>query len=122
MFPTGMAGGALFVLRVLLATTLILDGTVHWAVVTSLWILLVFLLPAVCLCIGFLTPYSAILCCLTQFVVLCTIPQRGGLHLVISLLHGAVVAVLGPGGYSIDAVLFGRRVIKFPSGKSFESR
>jgi hypothetical protein len=32
-------------------------------------------------------------------------------HLAISILNAAILAVLGPGAYSIDARIFGRRIL-----------
>jgi hypothetical protein len=117
MFPTGTAGAALFALRVSAAITLLVDGTTHGTLVTSFWILLIFALPAISLCLGILTPYFSVLCCLVQLLVALISDGRNGFHLGISILNSAIVAVLGPGAYSIDARLFGRRLVSVPSRK-----
>jgi hypothetical protein len=38
-------------------------------------------------------------------------------HMVISILTGVALAVLGPGAYSIDARIFGRRLLTVPPRK-----
>jgi hypothetical protein len=32
-------------------------------------------------------------------------------HLAVSILNAAILAVLGPGAYSVDARIFGRRIL-----------
>ncbi len=111
MFPTGVAGAALLLLRILVATNLVWEGTAHWTLVTSVWIVIVFVSPAICLCIGFLAPYFALLGVAIQLVVLYEVGGRHGFHLALSFLFSLVLAALGPGGYSIDAHLFGRKLL-----------
>jgi uncharacterized membrane protein YphA (DoxX/SURF4 family) len=114
MFPAGMAGAALFVLRISVVTSLMVDGTERWALVTSFWILLVFLLLTLLLVLGFLTPYASVVTCLVQLGVLILTGGQNQFHLLISILNCGVLALLGPGAYSIDARIFGRRLLTFP--------
>jgi uncharacterized membrane protein YphA (DoxX/SURF4 family) len=114
MFPTGMAGAALFVLRCTVVASLLVDGAGHWALVTSAWILSALVLAAIFLCLGLLTPYCAVLGCLIQLAVLFLTGGQNTFHLVIYILNSGVLAVLGPGAYSIDARLFGRRLLTVP--------
>jgi hypothetical protein len=114
MFPAGAPGAALFVLRVSVAASLLVDGTAHWALVTSLWILLPIALTALCLCLGLLTPYSASLCCLIELSALTIVAGQDRFHLVIAILTSAVLAILGPGAFSVDARIFGRRLLTVP--------
>jgi uncharacterized membrane protein YphA (DoxX/SURF4 family) len=115
MFPTGTAGAALLVLRVSIAATLVVNGTAHWALVTSFWILLGFALLAIFLCLGLLTPYCSAVGCLVQLYVLWI--GRGGNQFLLlsSILNSGVLAALGPGAYSIDARVFGRKLLTLPS-------
>ena len=76
----------------------------------SFWSALLYVLPALCLIAGFLTPYSAILCCIVQMAEL-VIGGANEFHVAISILDAAILAVLGPGAYSIDARIFGRRIL-----------
>ncbi|MGA8908312.1 MAG: hypothetical protein WB524_11880 [Acidobacteriaceae bacterium] len=110
MFPAGVAGAALIFLRISVVATLMVDGAAHRSLLLSLWTALLYLLPALCLTMGFLTPYSAIVCCIIQLAELVT----GGtneFHLAVSILNAAILAVLGPGAYSVDARIFGRRIL-----------
>ena len=110
MFPAGAAGAALIFLRVSVVATLMVDGAAHRSLLLSVWTALLYLLPALCLIAGFLTPYSAILCCIVQLAEL-VIGGTNQFHLVVSILNAAILAILGPGAYSIDARIFGRRVL-----------
>jgi hypothetical protein len=114
MFPTGTAGAALFVLRISVATTLLVDGTAHWALVTSFWIFLGFAVPALFLSIGFMMPIWSALSCLMEFGVLVLTGGTNGFHLAVSILNSGILAVLGPGAYSVDARIFGRRLLTVP--------
>jgi uncharacterized membrane protein YphA (DoxX/SURF4 family) len=114
MFPLGVPGIALLILRVCVAASLHADGTARWSPVTSPSILLVIVLTTICLILGLLTPFSASLCALLE---LSTFNRAGGqdiFHLVISVLTAATLAMLGPGAYSIDARIFGRRLLSVP--------
>jgi uncharacterized membrane protein YphA (DoxX/SURF4 family) len=115
MFPTGTAGAALFVLRCTVVASLLVDGTFHWALITSSWILAGLVLIGILLCLGLLTPYSAILACFIQVGLLFMTGSQNASHLGISILNSGVLAILGPGAYSIDARLFGRRLLTVPA-------
>ena len=121
MFPTGRAGAALLLLRCAVAALLLFDGTARWTLVTSVWGFLAFAAPALFLCLGFLTPYSALVCALLQAVSLTVTGGHAsfhedafhehGFHLVISIALSLVAALIGPGAYSVDARIFGRRLL-----------
>jgi len=117
MFPTGTAGVALFALRISVAGTLVVDGTAHWSLVTSSWILVEYVLPASFLLLGLLTPYFSVLSALIQIHVLITAGGNDQFHLITSILSSGILAMLGPGAYSVDAHLFGRKLISFPPGR-----
>jgi hypothetical protein len=117
MFPLGLPGVALLVLRVCVAASSFVDGTVHWTIATSPWIFFPIVLTTVCVCLGLLTPVCASLCSFIEFFALVATPKEDMFHLVISMLTGVVLAVLGPGAYSIDARIFGRRLLTVPPRK-----
>jgi hypothetical protein len=114
MFPTGTAGAALFLLRISVAATLVANGIANWAPVTSFWILLAIAVPAILLSLGLLTPYFAAISGLIQLGILLTTGSGSPFHVLISILDSIILAVLGPGAYSIDARLFGRRILTVP--------
>ncbi len=117
MFPTGMAAAALFVLRVSVAATLVVDGPAHWAEAMSFWAFPGCLFLAVCLCLGFLTPYCAVLACIIELGVLFATGGHNAFEGIISVVHSGVVAVLGPGSFSLDGRIFGRRILTVPLRK-----
>ena len=115
MFPTGTAGAALLVLRISVAATLVVNGAAHWAPMASFWIFLGLALVAISLCLGLFTPYSSASGCLIQLYVLCTSEGGNQFLLASSIVNSGVLAALGPGAYSIDARIFGRRLLSLPS-------
>ncbi|MGC4055963.1 MAG: hypothetical protein QM757_44720 [Paludibaculum sp.] len=115
MFPTGVAGVGLLLLRISLAAVLLVDGTGRWSLVTSSWLFLLYGLPSAALCLGFLTPYSALLGCLLEFRALWMTKGTDGFHLATGIVATAVLALLGPGAYSVDGRLFGRRLLNVPA-------
>src|SRR5215813_6082244 len=118
MFPTGMAGVGLLVLRSVVAVTLIAD-TSRRAFLSSVSTVDIFVaLVGLCLCLGFLTPYCAALSCLLELTLLITSGTSNHLQLGMSALTASAQAALGPGAYSVDARLFGRQLIKIPEPDS----
>src|SRR5262249_13396161 len=71
-------------------------------------------LVGVCLFLGFLTPYCAALSCLLELALLVTSGVAKEFQLGMSALTAATTLLLGPEAYSVDARLFGRRLIKIP--------
>ena len=112
MFPTGMAGVALVVLRSVVAITLIADTSKRSFLSSFPIIDVLVALMGLCLCLGFLTPYCAALSCLLEFAFLMTATTSNHLQLGMSALTASAEAALGPGAYSLDARLFGRQLIK----------
>ena len=75
--------------------------------------MLFFLLIAGTLCIGLLTPCVAAIGCLTELAGVWQTGTEPGFHFVLAASNIAVVGMLGPGAYSLDARLFGREVLNF---------
>lgn len=113
MFPTGLVGVALFVLRVSVALTIVVNAAEYWALATSSLIIVAFVLAALSLCLGLLTPYFSLLSALLQTGVLV---YAGGnrFQLVTSIVGCGIISVLGPGAYSMDSRIFGRRLLELP--------
>lgn len=114
MFPTGLVGVALLVLRIFVAITIVINLADHWA--TSPWIIFGSGLAALSLCLGLLTPYFSVLSALLQaggFVY----PGGNRFQLITSIVGSGIVTVLGPGAYSIDSRIFGRKLLELPPKK-----
>jgi hypothetical protein len=117
MFPAGMPGFALLAFRLSIVATLMMGGVAQWAFATSIWLILGITLLAILLSLGFLTPYSASVGALIQFGMLMAGRGRNESHVAIAIVNCGVLAVLGPGAYSIDARCFGWRLLTIPPRK-----
>jgi hypothetical protein len=118
MFPPGVAGAGLLILRVCSASVLLLEAPIHPLDGKSLWLLLLFLLISGTLCVGLLTPYVAAIGCLIELSGLWLPSTQPGFHFLIAALNIASVGMLGPGAYSLDARLFGRKVLNFSADRN----
>lgn len=104
-FPTGGAGIGLLLLRLTAGFCLVIrnrtsfDGT--WPAIS---IGSTAVLSAVLLVVGFLTPVAGIL------AVAAALLGNGSSGVALALVAAALV-LLGPGAYSVDGRLFGRREI-----------
>jgi hypothetical protein len=118
IFPTGMAGVALVVLRSVVAITVIIEtrsfSAPGWTHVLDALVPLVGLF----LFLGFATPYCAALCCIVDFALLVAKGVPNGFQFGMAGLTAASMVALGPGAYSLDARFFGRKLIKIPPGRN----
>jgi hypothetical protein len=117
IFPSGMAGAGLLILRLCSAAVLLLDGRVLSLESKSIWLLLLVLLMSGTLCIGLLTPYAAAIGCLIELTAVWEADAQAAFHFIVAALNIAAVGMLGPGAYSLDARLFGRKLISFSTGR-----
>ena len=79
------------------------------------------------LIIGLITPFAAATVCVIEIVThsflnpaSCSLPACA-LSTVLAAAIGAAIAILGPGGFSVDARLFGLREIIIPTPRSGQS-
>ena len=123
MFPLGGPGIGLLLLRISVAATLglIVASRTGFASIHSLFVGA--LLVSLCLTIGALTPYLSFIVSVYALTNL----FYAGSHLdeLVSaslILNAASLALLGPGAYSVDARLFGRRVVVVPPARDTDHR
>ena len=107
MFPDGLPGLALLLLR--LSTTITLIAGVSSPFQDgSGWHLVGLILLGAALCAGFLTPIAALLAVGVQLLRLSAFTSNP-VWLGVTILNALTLAMLGPGAYSFDALRFGRR-------------
>ena len=108
MFPAGIPGFGLAILRFSAAgagIASVMSGGEN----CSNWICIAFLPFGLALLLGVLTPVSCIGSLAFQGVIINQLGPAGIAHCALSILLATAVLMLGPGAYSIDARLFGRR-------------
>jgi hypothetical protein len=109
MFPGGWPGLALLLLRISVAAALVVSAANGYLSSYHLLVAGVTLI-SISLSIGFLTPYLSATACAFAVVNLLIGHHAGSLNGIFQIFDAAALALLGPGAYSVDARLFGRRV------------
>ncbi len=113
-FPNAWPGAGLFVLRLMLGGVLIADAATALVPSTSWQVMIpaaVELLTAAFIIVGLGTPIVATLVCLLQLGSLLMFDREFEPHLIRAAVSLSL-ALLGPGAWSIDARLFGRRRVE----------
>jgi hypothetical protein len=111
MFAGGTAGVALLILRMCACGFLVICACSHLQVAYSAWPLIGVAITTLLLGFGVFTPIA---CIAGGLVELYCMPHVVGADLwqaVGTLMVFVALGLLGPGAYSIDAKLFGRRLI-----------
>jgi uncharacterized membrane protein YphA (DoxX/SURF4 family) len=117
IFPAGSPGVALIVLRSIVAVRVFAEARTHSTTDCAIPLDILASVVGLSLFLGFLTPYCAAICCVAEFMLVAMSWTPDEFSLWMSALTSGSVAVLGPGAYSVDAKIFGRRLIEVPSGK-----
>jgi uncharacterized membrane protein YphA (DoxX/SURF4 family) len=126
-FPSGRPGAGLFLLRGVLAITVFAQGAAY----LSNWQHLTFVTEAVAvllivvsglLLVGYLTPLASILAGLSNLgsafsslLQPAPSPLAAKAAIALATVIAAALVCLGPGAFSLDARLFGRREIVIPN-------
>ena len=112
-FPGGPPGAGLLLLRAAVALPLIYGGLAAVSAPDPALAALILAAAAALLLVGFWTPIASGLIAVTELGLAWWSPEAPWplLHIVALC---AALALLGPGGYSVDARLFGRKQIQIP--------
>jgi hypothetical protein len=110
MFPAGIPGFGLAILRFCAAAAGI-ASVMSGGESCSTWICAAFLPFGLALLLGVLTPGSCIGSLALQSIIVYQAGTAGLAHCSLSILLATAVLMLGPGAYSVDARLFGRRQV-----------
>lgn len=102
MFPAGLPGVALLVLRNCIAFAL--AGSAF----PSGWQHAAYLLLLSMLCFGLFTP---VVCGIAIAAILFNLAHSPAANIVVLALSTLSLALLGPGAFSIDGRMFGRRIL-----------
>lgn len=115
MFPPGLPGVALLLLRLSVAVALLLDDYAHRGALPG-WIHAAAILISLVVSVGYLTPIAAAAALLHHALVWLAIGSGAdavAVTIVLSL-DALALALLGPGAYSVDSRRFGRRLVVLP--------
>jgi len=103
MFPHGAPGFALLLLRISVAVILLMNAAKCCGTSSARLSFVGVLLISISLTVGFLTPYLSVIACAFAVANLFTGPHAGDAFNVFPIFDAVVLAVLGPGAYSVDA-------------------
>jgi peptidoglycan biosynthesis protein MviN/MurJ (putative lipid II flippase) len=113
MFPTGLPGIALLLLRASVAAALLAESYNHREHLSG-WLEATAILISVALSVGCLTPAAAAIS-VTLHVLLWLDGTLGSTAwATVVCIDAIALALLGPGAYSFDSYRFGRRVVVLP--------
>ena len=113
MFPTGLPGLALLLLRASVAIALLAQAYAHRPDLPG-WAQAIVILISLVISAGYLTPIVALIALALHAFIWSALGAGNDARVVIILLDAVALALLGPGAYSIDSYRFGRRVVVLP--------
>ena len=121
MFPAGLPGVALFLLRTTIAGLLIVSTLSNTpAESITAWKAISLCITCILLCLGAITPLASILSIVIEATSWPVVDGLQAADLTLNMLVSAAMFVLGPGAYSLDSKMFGRRLI-LPNSKLDEA-
>jgi hypothetical protein len=113
MFPSGLPGLALLLLRAAVAIALVAATCSHRQELAA-WILSATILVSVAASVGYLTPLVATACLAFHVLIWVHVGVGSVAVAAIVCLDAVALALLGPGAYSVDSYRYGRREVILP--------
>ena len=113
MFPPGLPGLALVLMRASVAGAVLLDIYTHRATLPG-WATGAAIVLSIILCAGYLTPVASVAALAFHGILWASVGADSIAVALITSFDALALALLGPGGYSIDSFRFGRRVVLLP--------
>ena len=111
MFPAGAAGWGLLLLRVCAAGMLVRNCTADATASIATWEIAGVSVLAGGFCFGAFTPLGCSASALMQGFIVVRAHEADPFQFVFSFCVTAALFLLGPGAFSLDSRLFGRRLI-----------
>lgn len=115
-FPEGWPGAGLLFLRAAAAIPTVQHGIAGFLATplpAHMALQLISIAAAGLLLVGLWTPVAGVLLALSEIFLAFSHSHDPWIHIVLGAL-GAAMAMLGPGAWSVDARLFGRKRIQIP--------
>jgi len=122
MFPQGAPGLALILLRLTVAGTVLFKFWTRLGAIVPTYILFGVVVLALSVGVGIFTPITCVVICVAESYYMVRAGTAGVIMNLSAILNAVALALLGPGAYSIDAWLYGRRVVVVPPRKVQENR
>jgi uncharacterized membrane protein YphA (DoxX/SURF4 family) len=113
MFPHGLPGLALLLLRAAVAMALLMQSLGHSQWLSSALQAVAILLSVVIL-VGYWTPIVAIVALVLHVLLWFATAVDSAAVAIVFCLDAIALALLGPGAYSLDSYRFGRRLVVPP--------
>jgi putative oxidoreductase len=113
-FPEGWPGAGLVFLRAVTVISLV-QGIAEWTPIPPVFAILQLLAAgaAALLLIGLWTPVAGFIMAAAELSLVLLHAGDVPMHLVLGVL-AAAIAMIGPGAWSVDARVFGRKRIRIP--------
>jgi uncharacterized membrane protein YphA (DoxX/SURF4 family) len=111
MFPSGAAGFSLIILRVCATISLLMITFNREQLMSPSWTFVGMGLLSLLMVIGALTPIASTVSALIEVFYLLHSHGADLGYTLVAIFVTVVLALLGPGAFSVDAKLFGRRLI-----------
>jgi len=111
MFPGGAAGWGLLLLRVCAAGMLVRNSIVDATVPIPTWLMAGVIILVLAFCLGAFTPVSCCVSAVMQIFLVLHAHESNSYHIAFTFCVTTALFFLGPGAFSLDSRLFGRRLI-----------